>query len=48
MIHASLLTLGELLKTTGDFFKDKFVDICKIILRYKERFFLNKNFSKNK
>lgn len=36
MIHASLITIGELLKHTGDFLKERYTDICKTILRYKD------------
>ncbi|GAM22047.1 hypothetical protein SAMD00019534_052220 [Acytostelium subglobosum LB1] len=35
-IHGSLLTLGELLRNTGDFMFNKFKDVCETILRYKE------------
>eukprot|EP01133_Synstelium_polycarpum_P000171 gene171-204_t len=35
-IHGSLITLGELLRNTGDFMVNKYKDVCETILRYKE------------
>eukprot|EP01114_Cavostelium_apophysatum_P008932 TRINITY_DN21_c0_g2_i1.p1 TRINITY_DN21_c0_g2~~TRINITY_DN21_c0_g2_i1.p1 ORF type:complete len:2332 (-),score=773.36 TRINITY_DN21_c0_g2_i1:268-7263(-) len=35
-VHASLLAVGELLRNTGDFLKDRYVDISHIVLRYKD------------
>ncbi|GAM16986.1 hypothetical protein SAMD00019534_001610 [Acytostelium subglobosum LB1] len=35
-IHGSLITLGELLRNTGDFMNNKFKDVCDTILRYKD------------
>ncbi|EFA77745.1 protein kinase [Heterostelium album PN500] len=35
-IHGSLITLGELLRNTGDFMYNRFKDVCDTILRYKE------------
>lgn len=34
-IHASLITIGELLKYTGGFLRDRFHDITQIVLKYK-------------
>jgi FKBP12-rapamycin complex-associated protein len=35
-IHASLLVLGQLLETTKDFLKNKYIDLCRTVLKYKE------------
>eukprot|EP00026_Physarum_polycephalum_P000091 Phypoly_transcript_00091.p1 GENE.Phypoly_transcript_00091~~Phypoly_transcript_00091.p1 ORF type:complete len:2307 (+),score=451.47 Phypoly_transcript_00091:133-7053(+) len=35
-LHGSLITLGELLRNTGDFVSGKFKDICDIILKYRD------------
>eukprot|EP01132_Coremiostelium_polycephalum_P005602 gene5602-6970_t len=35
-IHGSLITLGELLRNTGDFMVNKFKDVCETIMKYKD------------
>ncbi|KAL1915020.1 uncharacterized protein VTP21DRAFT_7725 [Calcarisporiella thermophila] len=35
-IHGSLLTYRELLKHAGMFMRDKYVEVCEIVLRYKD------------
>ncbi|KAF2071336.1 hypothetical protein CYY_007349 [Polysphondylium violaceum] len=35
-IHGSLITLGELLRNTGDFMNNKFKDVCDTVLKYKD------------
>lgn len=35
-IHGSLITLGELLRNTGDFMLSKFKEVCETILKYRD------------
>ncbi|EGG15157.1 protein kinase [Cavenderia fasciculata] len=35
-LHGSLITLGELLRNTGDFMVNKFKDVCDTILKHKD------------
>ena len=35
-IHAGLMTIGELLRNTGEFMQSRYREVCEIVMRYRE------------